>query len=41
MYEGTSSKSIRQADIVLANPPFEDFAASDRPKVAGKQSAEL
>ena len=33
MYEGdTLETRISQADIILANPPFEDFAASERPK---------
>ena len=33
MYDGDILESrISQADIILANPPFEDFAASDRPK---------
>lgn len=33
MYEGDELESrISQADIVLANPPFEDFSAQERPK---------
>ena len=33
MYEGDILETrISEADIILANPPFEDFAASDRPK---------
>jgi hypothetical protein len=32
MYDGdVLERSLRNADIVLANPPFEDFSASDRP----------
>ncbi len=33
MYEGdTLETRISQADIILANPPFEDFSASERPQ---------
>lgn len=33
MYEGDTLESrINQADIVLANPPFEDWKANERPK---------
>ncbi len=33
MYEGDELESrISEADIVLANPPFEDFSSSERPK---------
>jgi hypothetical protein len=33
MYEGVTLETrISQADIILANPPFEDFSASERPK---------
>jgi hypothetical protein len=32
MYDGdTLERSLSNAEIVLANPPFEDFSASDRP----------